>query len=182
MRLSSVFFALLIAPLSLPAALAAQTSAGTDPAVLATIPMMHSCPVAFYVARRPAGAIVETGSAQAPRGRGINVSFGKPTRFAKSQAQIVSAEITVHGISPGIRVVPAASNSSRADDVTETFELGDESHPSVWTKQVWTEKMNVVTWVELTKLIYADGASWQPSVAGQCAAAPSSFVLVDSAR
>jgi len=42
--------------------------------------------------------------------------------------------------------------------------------------------MTAISWLELTRIEYADGRVWQPSAKSRCVAAPSLYVLVDSAR
>jgi hypothetical protein len=106
-------------------------------------------------------------------GQGLDVTFGKP------QAQIVSADITVHGYPPMAHVIPATP--SVPNEVTETFHLIASADKPLLHSSIWTQSMIMVNWVELTRLVYADGTTWQPSAPRECGAAPSLYVLVDSA-
>ena len=171
MRLSSMFFALLVAPLTL----AAQSAPGTRPVYV----QLHSpaaCPVGFSVDRKPDGAIIWTKGPHlpAPHGQGLDIIFAKP------KAQIASADIVVHGYPAALHIIPATP--SAPSEITETFHLTAADDQPLLHPSVWTAHMVAISWVELTRLDYTDGASWQSSIPRQCSATPSLFVLVDSAH
>lgn len=170
MRPSSMIFVLLLSS----ATLTAQTSTGNNPAVLVKPPIAQSCPVGFSVDRVPQGAVVRTKEEQAPRGQGLNLTFAKPT------AQIVSADIIVHGYPARARVIPATPPVP--SEVTESFHLTASTDQPLLHSTIWTNRMILANWVELKHLEYADGTTWQSSAPRQCAASPSLFVLVDSVR
>ena len=69
MRPYSMIFVLLLSS----ANLGAQTSTGNNPAVLVRPPVAQSCPVQFFVERRPQGAVVETKSASVHHGQGLDL-------------------------------------------------------------------------------------------------------------
>jgi hypothetical protein len=173
MRSSSLFLMLLLAP----PALVGQTSAGSTSAVFTAPPASQGCPINFSVKRSPNSGLVAVNHPNAPGeppAQGLELNFRNPRSSA-----IVRAEITVHGMS-GVHMVPAAA-AQKGSDSTETFVLtaGEDSpllHPSIWTK-----KLNAIAWLELTRIEYANGTTWQPSTASRCTAAPSLLVLVDSA-
>jgi hypothetical protein len=170
MRLSSMIFFLLLSS----ATLTAQTSTGNNPAVLVKPPIAQSCPVQFSVDRVPGGAFIKTNGAPAPRGQGLNIKFAKPT------AQIVSADIVVHGYPAKARVIPATPPVP--SEVTESFHLTASTDQPLLHSTIWTNRMILANWVELKRLEYADGTTWQSSAPRQCSASPSLFLLVDSAR
>jgi hypothetical protein len=104
-------------------------------------------------------------------GQGLQINF-----FGKLPSGIVKASITVHGASAAAHMIPAASGMSTAD-LTEAFQLTPVAdHSSLWTK-----KLNAISWVELTRVEYANGNVWQPSTESRCTAAPSLLLLVDAA-
>jgi hypothetical protein len=109
-------------------------------------------------------------------GQGLVISFTQP------KAQIVSADLVVHGYPSGTRVIPATPLAPA--EITETVHL--TSSPGqplpLFKSSIWMTHVTVVDWVELTRIGYADGTSWQPSIAQQCAATPSLFVPVASAQ
>jgi len=201
MRFPSMFLAMLLAPISL----AAQTGTGNPNSVetpadqSAAGPIIvhlgkqmdavrlryeSACPVGFSVAGRPDGSVVWTDNAPAPahHGPGLNISFGKPTALAPTQAQIVSATIAVHGMSRGTRLVPLQFSNTPTSDATETFSLGGSDGQPLLNPFVWTRNMAAVTSVELTQVTYADGTTWQPAAQRQCIARPSLYVPVAASR
>ncbi len=107
-------------------------------------------------------------------GQGLTINFKKPA------TQIVSADIVVHGSPASVHIIPATPSTPK--DVTETFHLTSSTGEPLLHPAIWTNHINVVNWVELTRLDYADGTTWQASTPRQCHAAPSLLLLVDSAR
>jgi hypothetical protein len=94
------------------------------------------------------------------------------------QNHIVAAELVVHGYPAGTRVIPA---TLAAKEIAETFHLAAvEGYPLV-DSPIRTTHIAMVNWLELTRLQFADGATWEPSAGSRCSASPSLFVLVDAA-
>jgi hypothetical protein len=187
MRLSSIFVALFFAPLTLSAQSMPTPSASQiehlhqdlerqRQMLVTNIRNASSCPVGFSVDRKPDGAIVWTNSPnpRASHGQGVDITFARP------KAQIASADIVVHGYPAGLRIVPAAP--SAPSEITESFHLTATADLPLLHPSVWTAHMVAISWVELTRLDYTDGATWQSAAPRQCSAAPSLFVPVDSAR
>jgi len=172
MRSSSIFVAVLFAPLTL----FAQTSSSSGPHVVVMPPAGQACPVGFSVNRKPDGAIVWTDSAGLPasHGQGVDINFAAP------RAQIASVDIVVHGYPAGLRIIPATS--SAPSEITETFHLAASASQPLLHPFIWTAHMVAISWVELTRLDYADSTTWQSSTPRQCSAAPSLFVPVSSLR
>jgi hypothetical protein len=172
MRLSSIFVALLLAPVTL----ASQNATGNGQVHVQLLHSPASCPVGFSVDRKPDGAIVWTNSPRpsAPHGQGLDIAFATP------KAAIASADIVVHGYPAGPHIIPATP--SALSEITETFHLTADTGQPLLRPSVWTAHMVAISWVELTRLDYTDGTSWQSSTPRQCSAAPSLFVLIDSAQ
>ena len=95
-----------------------------------------------------------------------------------SAQKVVSATVTIHGLSPSSRymLVNKPSGANR----TQTFQL-DQTPGSAGLSdtEVRVTQMRFVRWAELTALSYADGTTWHPSRYEQCRAVPSNFHLVD---
>jgi len=106
----------------------------------------------------------------AQRGQGLNVNILKP------KARIAAADITVRGYPAGAHAIPATP--SMPAEVTETFHLTESSGLPILRSSVWTERMAVISSVELTRIVYADGTTWQPSTPRQCQTSPSLYVPV----
>jgi hypothetical protein len=105
-------------------------------------------------------------------GQGLDIDFARP------ESQIVSADIVVHGYPPTAHVIPATP--SAPSEVTETFHLTAAAGKPLLHSSIWTAHMIMVNWVELTRLVYANGTTWQPTTPRQCEASPSPYVLVNS--
>jgi hypothetical protein len=200
MRLSSMFFALLLAPLMLAAQSATGNSSPSqtearESDTAAALTLLHNrqaalrnqlaalelrnasaCPVGFSINRKPDAAVIWTNSPnpRAPHGQGLDITFAKP------KSQIASADIVVHGYPAGLHIFPATP--SAPSEITETFHLTANADQPLLQPSIWTAHMVAISWVELTGLDYVDGTSWQASTPRQCRAAPSLYVLVDSAR
>jgi hypothetical protein len=116
-------------------------------------------------------------NADVPRGQGLQINF-----VPFPAAAILKAGITVHGASARLHMVPASAAAANREDVAETFELTSNAEGPLLHSSIWTNKVVAVSWVELTRVEYADGTTWQASPESRCTAAPSLMVLVDSAR
>ncbi|MDP9051970.1 MAG: hypothetical protein M3O31_14820 [Acidobacteriota bacterium] len=103
-------------------------------------------------------------------GAGLTITLG-------SGANIVSADIVVHGYLPTAHVMPAGPLAP--NELTETFHLSSSAGKPLVESSIWTRQMILVNWVELKRVEYADGTSWTPTSARQCGAAPSLFMLVN---
>jgi hypothetical protein len=66
--------------------------------------------------------------------------------------------------SPPLHPLPA--------EATETFHLAASDGQPLLHPSVWTQHMVVVSWVELTRIDFADGTTWQSSTPRQCSACP----------
>jgi hypothetical protein len=90
---------------------------------------------------------------------------------------IVATDIVVHGYPAGTRVTPASAPSR---EIAEDFHLAATEGLPLIDSPVRTTHIAIVEWLELTRIEYADGTSWQPSAASHCSASPSLFVLVNA--
>jgi len=166
---------ILIAALLSSAALMAQISLHGTAALFTVGPVSESCPVDFFVSRISAPAVMV-----AKEGKSSHSGPGLKMNLAGSDAsEVVRATVIVYGSSKQTRLAPATINPDA--DMTETFELrSDAGAQSLLHSAVWLKKMSAVSWVDLTKIEYADGSVWHASSISQCRAAPSMFVLVDA--
>jgi hypothetical protein len=87
--------------------------------------------------------------------------------------EILSATVTIHGLSPSSRymLVNEPSGANR----TQTFQL---DQAGLGNTEVSVTQMRFVRWAEVTALNYADGTTWHSSRYEQCRAVPSNFHLV----
>ncbi len=171
MRVSAMFLMVLLSGVGA----AAQGTAGTTAAVFTDPPASQSCPVNFSVERKSNSGLIAVNRGDEVRGQGLRVSL------VGAALDVLTAEITVHGMTAG-GILPAASQTQQGREATETFELNANGGATLAHSSVWTKKLTAVTWVELTRLVYANGTTWQPSQASRCSAAPSLLVLVAAAQ
>ena len=152
------------------AGLSAQTHRRIPPVPFMGAPATGGCPIGFSVERRSATGLVETKeAAEKHRGRSaLEVKLG-----GKGAAEIVSAEVTVHGYSAKLRVLPVGTES----DASERFTISGAA-AELLVREIWMHRVNTVSWVDLDKVAYADGTVWQASANARCKAVPSNFLLV----
>jgi hypothetical protein len=154
---------------------AAQATAGSTAAVFTEPPASESCPVNFSVERKSNSGLVAVDRGDEAYGQGLRVNLDR------APSNVLTAEITVHGMTAG-GMIPAASRARHRGDATETFELNANGGAALVHSSVWTKRMTAVTWVELTRLVYSNGTTWQTSRESRCSAAPSLLVLVAAAQ
>jgi hypothetical protein len=133
------------------------------------------CPIGFG-AQVNARAIAQTAEDQKKIGDAplLELTFGQ-----RDTPKIVSASVTVHGLSSSHRFLPVDQGSD--ENATESFELGQGHGATGLTHTaVWVRKMLFVNWAEVTELKYADGSTWHASSDSQCRVVPSKLRLIDA--
>jgi len=151
------------------------TAKAADPVILYADRLDNSgCPVGFFARRQAKGQIMTAGDArQAGPAQGLHLMLDHLTAPA-----IDSIEITVYGVSPKARVLPAHEPSA---DVSKTFELRRETGSNnLSDADVWMHNVGSLTRVDLISIHYADGTSWNATENFKCRAVPSNFLLVGS--
>jgi hypothetical protein len=155
----------------------AQGNAQIGPTTFMAAPVSTGCPVGFSAERQAARAVrYAKGEPVQTHGQGLELKFDPQNDPRK----IVKVNITVHGIDGSARVIPAGEKSS--DSVAELFELTAAGDNSLRHSNVWTRGINVIQWVDLTEVAYADGSVWLASASGRCRVEPNGFLLVAGAR
>jgi hypothetical protein len=135
----------------------------------------EGCPIGFN-AKVDGRAIARTVEDQKKNGDGplLELTFGR-----RDALKIVSAIVTVHGLSSSNRYLPVDRRSD--ENATQTFELRPENGAADLTSaDVWLSKILSVSWVELTEMKYADGSAWHASPDLQCRAVPSKLLLINA--
>ena len=155
----------------------AQANAPIKPTVFTGVPVSTGCPVGFSAEGQAAGVVRYAKGEQAQtHGQGLELRFDP----INDPRKIVKVNITVHGVDGSARVIPVGGKSS--DDVAELFELTAAGDNSLRHSNVWTQRMSVIQWVDLTEVAYADGSVWLASASGRCRIEPSGFLLVAGAK
>ena len=173
-------------PLTPNLAAGAQPARTQSPQQFRFPPDRMACPVNLRVDRRASVISREIDGKAVPTGQGLMLHFGSPLNpytegtapdgATKSKAKVISADLTVHGYAGGVVEQPLTIRTS--SEVTEHFHLTGSATAPLIEKSLWTTKMHVITWIELTRVTFSDGSSWQSSVPKECVAEPSLFVLV----
>jgi hypothetical protein len=130
------------------------------------------CPIGFST-QVNGRAIARTPDDQKKNGGGplLELAFGHLDAL-----KVVSATVTVHGLSPSSRYPPGLD-----ENATQTFELRPENGATDLTNaEVWLNKILSVSWVELAEMKYSDGSAWHASSDVQCRAVPGKRLLVDA--
>jgi hypothetical protein len=137
----------------------AQSDAGAaPPAPSRSTSTPSGCPVEFFAQRRSSAVVRWTKSGEPiMHGQGVQLTFSRFTA-----ANIVKAQVAVHGLSDKSRVMPVGSSTN--DELTESFELAQrEGQPALLSREIWTKAIGVVTHVEITEIGFDDGSSWHSS-------------------
>jgi hypothetical protein len=151
--------------------LAAQSDTSHNPSQYRLPVPNTACPVGLRADRRASVISREIDGKAIPTGQGLVLHFlNKPDRH------VVSADITIHGYAGGVIAQPLTVNSRR--DTAEQFHLSGSAAQPLIESTIWTEKIHGITWLELTRVTFSDGTSWQRSTPNECRVEPSLFVLV----
>jgi hypothetical protein len=171
MRPSMILPLLLLATLPLNA----QRSHDSRPSAQYRLPPDHmACPVDLRVDRRAGVISREVDGKPIPTGQGLALHF-----VNTAERKVVLADITVHGHSGAAVAQPLTiASANRRGELTEDFHLVGSGSEPLREKTLWTEKIEAITWVELTRVVFSDGTSWQRTIPSECRVEPSLFVLV----
>jgi hypothetical protein len=150
-----------------------------------------------YPASCPVGLQAEHGTfsveRKASNGRGVGPGSGADRAPALHQRihltmknllsrEIVSAELTVHGLSYQSRLV-TLSDASPAPDLAKTVSLVLAlKADSDASRDLWLSRFAAVTAIDLKALTYADGSTWHASSSGACSVSPNLLMRADAGR
>jgi len=166
MRLSSMFLVVLFS--------SGSFAAGASNLLYVQPPSSQACPVGFSADRRAHLHSRSTSSSANSPGLGFDVYFMNP-----AQRVLVKADILVHGAKTAGRdgLIPTGS-APVSRNTTESIQITGTPEAPLLRSLVLTKKMSAVSWLELTRLEYADGGVWQVSAESRCIAAPNLYLPV----
>ena len=131
-----------------------------------------ACPVDLHVDRRAGVISREVDGKAIPTGQGLDLHFvNRPER------SIVSVDLTVHGRAGAVIAQPLTITSANPE-LAEDFHLTASASQPLTDKLIWTAKISGITWVELRRVVFSDGTSWNRTISSECRIEPSLFVLV----
>jgi hypothetical protein len=167
MRSSTIFVVLISATLPI----AAQSRSGDAQSQYSLPRLSAACPVQFSANREGGLMMRKTDDAQGSLGQGLDLKF-----VNDAGRDILSADITVHGYTGQVLAQPLRVVQPR--ERTEDFHLQNPNQRNLSTTSVWTHNISAVTWIELMRITFRDGTSWQRSAPEDCVVTPSLLVLV----
>jgi hypothetical protein len=149
--------------------------------VRARVEMMgrSTCPVGFYAGH--SNSLTQLRAQDARPGlisQSLNVRMDNSTRH-----DIVSAQITVHGLSPHYRLTPANADAAANGDLTKHMQLDltvDAGRHGDTDLRIYG--FTSVQRIDLDSLTYADGTTWTASAERRCSVAPNGMMLVAAAQ
>jgi hypothetical protein len=131
-----------------------------------------ACPVDLRVDRRAGLISREVDGKPIPTGQGLDLHFA-----STPERKVFSADITVHGTAGNVIAQPLTIASANPA-ITEDFHLSSSGSQPLTEKVIWTEKIRGITWIEVKRVVFSDGSTWQPTIPSECRVEPSLFVLV----
>jgi hypothetical protein len=131
-----------------------------------------ACPVGLHADRRASIISREVDGKSIPTGQGLDLHF-----VNTAQRSVVSADITVHGRAGAVIAQPLTITAANPE-LSEDFHLTGSASQPLADKLIWTAKIRGITWIELTRVLFSDGTSWQRTIPSECRVEPSLFVLV----
>jgi hypothetical protein len=184
-------FALLLGPIALAAQTTnygeagmegltpSQASAPTNAAQVTVFqipPANLGCPVSLRAQHGSDGTMVQTDKSR-PKGTAqlLHLTLIDPH---PDSARMVSARMSVHGLSGVVRATPALSGSGVAD-ATQTLEVRFSSgSEKAAFGNLWVPGMTAVLSIDLKSVTYADGSTRSFSGREACHVAPDLMMLV----
>jgi hypothetical protein len=160
---------LFLTMLSVGIGMSGQQTSSINPAT------SKGCPIGFG-AQVNGRAIAQTADDQKKNGNGplLEMMFS-----VRDTAKILSAGVTVHGLSSSNRYLPVDQHSD--ENAAQTFKLDRASGADGLTNAaVWLNKILFVNWAEVIELKFADGSVWHESSDSRCRTVPSKLLLVDA--
>ena len=153
--------------------LAAQKSPAGQAKSQYRFPPDHmACPVDLRADRRAGLVSREVDGKAIPTGQGLDLHFA-----TTPERTVFSADITVHGYTGKVIAQPLTIESASAT-ITEDFHLSSSDSQPLTEKLIWTEKIHGITWIEVKRVVFSDGSTWQRTIPSECRVEPSLFVLV----
>ncbi len=102
----------------------------------------------------------------------LHLTFTNP-----STREIVSAQITAHGLSGKDRFIELSNASD--SDLTKTVDVAmDVKGNARASKDLSLSHFTAITSIELNSITYADGSTWRAASPGACSVTPDPFMLV----
>jgi hypothetical protein len=133
-----------------------------------------NCPVELRARPGGGGAVAYASDARNGKSQRLHLTFAN----GKSK-EIVAVSVTVRGLSPWARIVPADRGSQDSHTFAKTVDLKlNVATGKNAEEDVALQSFASITRVDLESVEYADGTSWKASAMQSCHIVPDLFVLV----
>jgi hypothetical protein len=156
------------------------TSSGA-PTTLTIAAPPNSCPVGFSAEPGvgPGMVIVVNGDTTASQKLKLQLNYLTDPQLHPSN--IISAQITVHGLTAKGRIAPASSDPddntiAKQVDLALTIAPGSTASTAMLFKGFTS-----VRWITLDSLTYANGTTWHPAAHKSCSIVPNRYMAVADA-
>jgi hypothetical protein len=132
------------------------------------------CPVELRAQPGGGGAVAYASDARNGKSQRLHLTFAN-----RKSKEIVAVSVTVRGLSPWARIVPADSGSQDSHALAKTVDLKlNVATGKNAEEDVALQSFASITRVDLESVEYADGTSWKASATQSCHIVPDLFVLV----
>ncbi len=133
------------------------------------------CPVLFNAKQGWDGGLVAAGAQQTPK-----QGFSQRIRLSQTGGDVIAARVTVHGLTPKTRVVPAQFGAPGPGQISRTMNVsfsGDSAGESA--ADLLMRGYSAVFSIDVESITYADGSTWR-SGAGVCRVIPDPVMLISA--
>jgi hypothetical protein len=135
-----------------------------------------NCPVELRAQPGGHGAVAYASDARKGKYQQLHLTFAN-----RKSKEIVAVSVTVRGLSPWARIVPADKGSQDSHTLAKTVDLKlNVATGKNAEEDVALQSFASITRVDLESVEYADGTSWKASATQSCHIVPDLFMLVSS--
>ena len=134
-----------------------------------------NCPVELRAQPGGGGAVAYAKDARNDKSQRLHLTFAN-----RKTKEIVAVSVTVRGLSPWARIVPADKGSQDSHTLAKTVDMKlNVATGKNAEEDVALQSFASITRVDLESVEYADGTSWKTSAMQSCHIVPDLFVLVE---
>jgi hypothetical protein len=134
------------------------------------------CPAVFKARQGGMGDLVATGPGK-PREPGISQQIHLAAAVVLNNRTVVSASVTVHGLTPQSRVMPVEAGDERAQASRKLQVSFRNDSAGESAADLAVRGFSAVFSIDIDSVTYADGSTWK-SAAGVCRVVPDPIMLI----
>jgi hypothetical protein len=148
---------------------------GIDPAIARQIHNALVCPLGVRAEQTAAGNTLSIGDGRfTGQGQRLHVTLNNP-----KNTEIVGLRITAHGVTAKGRVLARDAANMESPDATRslTLKVRVKAKEDVST-DIWLRGFTAIGPIDVDRVEYADGSSWEGSPSRSCRIDPDSLMLI----